>query len=77
MNTLNVMWLEGAAGMLGGSMAVTIIATAVLAPVIEEIIKSAGVVVMSAHHEMNDTLDGLLYGFVVGVGFSAVENWFY
>jgi len=49
----------------------------IAAPVFEELSKGFGVLVASGHHEMNDTYDGLLYGFAAGLGFSAIENWFY
>ena len=49
----------------------------IVSPIVEEALKGIGVYIMSCHREMNNTLDGLLYGFAVGVGFAAVENWFY
>ncbi|RLG19441.1 hypothetical protein DRN67_02650, partial [Candidatus Micrarchaeota archaeon] len=57
--------------------ATTFIGTAVIAPVLEEFTKGIGVLVLAGHHELDDMLDGLLYGFVIGVGFSVLENWFY
>ncbi len=54
-----------------------IIAIALLAPLIEEIIKGIGVWVMSFHHEMKNMMDGILYGFIIGAGFSFIENWGY
>lgn len=55
-----------------------VLITAVLiAPLIEETLKGIGVYLVSGHHEYNNMLTGLLFGFTAGVGFSFVENWFY
>ena len=54
-----------------------IVATTVVSPMVEEIMKGLGVLFMSGHHEYNDTLTGLLLGFTCGAGFAFVENWFY
>jgi len=54
-----------------------LIATMLIAPVVEETIKGFGILFMSGHHEYNDTLTGLLLGFTCGVGFAFVENLFY
>lgn len=48
-----------------------------VAPVVEELSKGFGVLLVSGHHELHNTYDGLLYGFAAGVGFAAIENWFY
>jgi RsiW-degrading membrane proteinase PrsW (M82 family) len=48
-----------------------------ISPVIEEIVKSVGILLFSAHHQFDDTLDGLLYGFCIGCGFAFIENLFY
>lgn len=47
------------------------------APIIEELFKGAGLLLIAGHHEMEDTYDGILYGFAVGMGFAAVENFLY
>jgi len=57
--------------------ATAILGTAVIAPVLEELFKGFGLLVLAGHHEFDDMLDGLLYGFVIGVGFAFLENWFY
>ncbi|MCD1294627.1 PrsW family intramembrane metalloprotease [Methanocella sp. CWC-04] len=48
-----------------------------VAPVVEEIAKGTGLLIIAGHHEFDDTFDGILYGFAVGMGFAAVENWLY
>ena len=55
----------------------SVIAIILIAPIVEEVMKGIGVLLMSGHHEYNDTLTGLLIGFTCGVGFSFIENWFY
>jgi len=57
--------------------AYALVATMLIAPVVEEVMKGLGVLFVSGHHEYNDTLTGLLLGFTCGVGFAFVENWFY
>ena len=56
---------------------VVLITTAIVAPVIEEVAKGFGLLVMWGHHEFSDTLHGLHLGLAVGLGFSFVENWLY
>lgn len=60
-----------------GIVPYAIVITVLVSPIVEEILKGAGVLFMSGHHEYNDTLTGLLLGFTAGVGFAFVENWFY
>ncbi len=64
-------------GLGAGAVTFSFFATAVFAPIVEETIKGLGVCIASWHHEFDDMLSGLLFGFAVGVGFSFVENWFY
>lgn len=59
------------------SASLVLVSAALVAPLIEETVKSIGVFIMSGHHEYNDILTGLMFGFAVGIGFSFVENWFY
>ena len=56
---------------------IVLLTTAIIAPVIEEIAKGAGLLVMWGHHEFSDSLHGLHLGLAVGLGFSFVENWLY
>ncbi|MFH1285967.1 MAG: PrsW family intramembrane metalloprotease, partial [Candidatus Micrarchaeota archaeon] len=55
----------------------TIISALIIAPLVEESMKGLGVLALSFHHEMEGLFDGMLYGFIAGAGFAAVENWFY
>lgn len=48
-----------------------------VAPFVEETVKGFGLLLVSGHHELDDTFDGMLYGFAIGMGFAAVENWLY
>jgi len=51
--------------------------TVIVAPIAEECIKGFGLIIIAGHHELDDTYDGILYGFAVGVGFAAAENFLY
>jgi RsiW-degrading membrane proteinase PrsW (M82 family) len=52
---------------------------ALTAPWTEEILKAAGVVLiyLIARSEIDDIMDGFVYGAMVGLGFAVVENVFY
>ncbi|MBN1875820.1 MAG: PrsW family intramembrane metalloprotease [Anaerolineae bacterium] len=51
----------------------------VIAPVVEEGVKGIALLVLLlfVRHEINDPLDGIVYGGIVGFGFAAVENFLY
>ncbi len=48
-----------------------------IAPVVEEVAKGAGVLILSGHHEYDNAFDGIIFGFAIGMGFAFVENWLY
>jgi hypothetical protein len=52
---------------------------ALTAPFVEEITKAAGVILiyLIARREMDDVMDGFVYGAMVGLGFAVVEDVFY
>ncbi|MGZ5353490.1 MAG: PrsW family intramembrane metalloprotease [Actinomycetota bacterium] len=52
---------------------------ALTAPLVEEIAKAAGVVLiyLIARREMDDVIDGFVYGAMAGLGFAVVEDVFY
>lgn len=52
---------------------------AISAPVVEEVLKALGIVaiVLLARAHINSTLDGFVYGALVGLGFQVVENFVY
>ncbi len=64
-------------GMEGKEFGVLVLSTALIAPIVEEIVKGLGVTILGGHHEMDDATDGLVYGFAIGAGFAFIENWFY
>ncbi|MEM3364088.1 MAG: PrsW family intramembrane metalloprotease [Candidatus Micrarchaeia archaeon] len=49
----------------------------IIAPLVEEFFKGMGIAVFSLHHELNNMVDGLVYGFIIGMGFAFVEDWLY
>lgn len=73
MNTALSLFFE----MILGSGLATVAVAVLIAPVVEETAKGLGVLILSGHHEMDNTFDGILFGFAVGMGFAAVENWLY
>ncbi len=72
-----VIFLFGQAAGAIPILLVSVFGSILVSPVIEEIVKAAGLSIMAQHHEFDDTLDGLLYGFAIGLGFATMENWFY
>ena len=75
---INSYQAQALAEVLGlGSAGAILVTTAVIAPVIEEVLKGLGLLGLSAHHEYSDTLHGLHLGLATGLGFAFVENWLY
>jgi RsiW-degrading membrane proteinase PrsW (M82 family) len=64
---------------LGGPEFASRWTAALTAPFVEETIKAAGVVLiyLIARDEMDDVMDGFVYGAMVGLGFAVVEDVFY
>lgn len=48
-----------------------------IAPPLEELYKGTGLTLLSEYHEYNSVENGLMFGFVIGMGFSFIENWLY
>lgn len=48
-----------------------------IAPPVEELYKGTGLALLAEHHEYDSVEDGLVFGFVIGMGFSFVEDWLY
>ncbi len=59
------------------SVLIGILTSILFAPFIEEFAKGLGVLFFSFHHEFDGMMDGIVYGFLIGVGFSFPENWLY
>ncbi|MDO8339267.1 MAG: PrsW family intramembrane metalloprotease [Candidatus Burarchaeum sp.] len=57
--------------------AAVVLGSAVMSPTIEEVVKGLGLLVLVKHRSFRGILDGLTYGFVMGMGFAFLENWFY
>ena len=64
---------------LGGPELATRWSAAITAPIVEETLKGLGVVliVLIAREEMDDRMDGFVYGALSGLGFAVVEDVFY
>lgn len=67
--------LGGSTGTLGAE----VIASALFAPVVEELAKGVALlgIVLWTRNEFDDVLDGLIYGALVGFGFAMTENVLY
>jgi RsiW-degrading membrane proteinase PrsW (M82 family) len=61
---------------LGRGIAYVLVAVMV-APIIEETSKGTGVLLISGRREFRGMLNGILYGFAIGMGFAFIENWLY
>jgi RsiW-degrading membrane proteinase PrsW (M82 family) len=64
-------------GLILSSGAASLAIAVLVAPVVEETAKGMGLLIISGHHEFNGVFDGILYGFAIGMGFAAIENWLY
>jgi protease PrsW len=71
----NTAWIEILAK-IGGVELAQAWGAALVAPPVEETVKFLGVVViyLIARNEIDDLIDGFIYGALVGLGFAAVEN---
>ncbi len=63
----------------GGSLGDSLVQTAMIAPVVEEIVKGLALLglIRFARPEIDGILDGIVYGALVGAGFAMTENFLY
>ncbi|WP_231845184.1 PrsW family intramembrane metalloprotease [Methanocella paludicola] len=64
-------------GAVVGKSVAFAIAAVLVAPVTEETSKGTGVLILSGRRDFGGLLDGILYGFAIGMGFAFIENWLY
>jgi RsiW-degrading membrane proteinase PrsW (M82 family) len=64
---------------LGHGLAYEVAGSGLVAPIVEEVAKGLGVfgVFLFVRREMDDVLDGIVYGAMAGLGFAFTENFFY
>ena len=74
---VNTTVLQGVELFTGSTGVALAISAVFVAPIVEETAKGLGLLTLSGHHEYDSTIDGIIYGFAVGMGFAAVENWLY
>jgi RsiW-degrading membrane proteinase PrsW (M82 family) len=74
---VNTAVLQGVELFTGSTGVALAISAVLVAPVVEETAKGLGLFILSGHHEYDSAFDGIIYGFAVGMGFAAVENWLY
>ncbi len=60
-----------------GSGVAMLLTAVIIAPIVEETAKGLGLLILAGHHEFDSMFDGILFGFAVGMGFAAIENWLY
>ncbi|MBU0533091.1 PrsW family intramembrane metalloprotease [Candidatus Micrarchaeota archaeon] len=65
------------AGLIFEFLGVGFLGTLLVAPIIEEFYKGSGAALLSEHREFNSIEDGVVFGFVIGMGFSFIEDWIY
>jgi RsiW-degrading membrane proteinase PrsW (M82 family) len=74
---VNTTVLQGVELFTGSTGVALAISAVFVAPVVEETAKGLGLLTLAGHHEYDSIIDGIIYGFAVGMGFAAVENWLY
>jgi RsiW-degrading membrane proteinase PrsW (M82 family) len=64
---------------LGRGLAYEVAGSGLVAPMVEEVAKGLGVfgALLFVRREMDDVLDGIVYGAIAGLGFAFTENFFY
>jgi RsiW-degrading membrane proteinase PrsW (M82 family) len=74
---VNTTALQGVELFTGSTGLALGLSAVMVAPIVEETAKGLGLFILSGHHEYDSTFDGIIFGFAVGMGFAAVENWLY
>ncbi|MBI5047066.1 PrsW family intramembrane metalloprotease [Candidatus Micrarchaeota archaeon] len=74
---LMVVGFNTVAGILFGLLGIGVISTFLVAPILEEFYKGAGLALLSSNDEYDSIEDGIVFGFTVGMGFAFIENWLY
>lgn len=74
-NSMNGIIFEVALGVTGVALSAGALTAVLSAPVFEEGVKAFGFVFI--RHEVDNELDGLVYGICFGVGFATIENFAY
>ncbi|MFH1520841.1 MAG: PrsW family intramembrane metalloprotease [Candidatus Micrarchaeota archaeon] len=77
LSALMAIGLNTVAGIIFGIIGLGFLSSFLSAPIIEETYKGSGLALLSEHHEFDSVEDGIVFGFVVGMGFAFIENWIY
>ncbi|MEW6328651.1 MAG: PrsW family glutamic-type intramembrane protease, partial [Candidatus Micrarchaeota archaeon] len=64
-------------GMFVSGPGTSLMLALVLAPIFEEFVKGFGLVVLKRRQGIEGARMGILHGFCIGIGFSAMESWLY
>ena len=74
--SMNFIYSRSIGTFVGYSYADAVLAL-ILAPIFEEFVKGWGVIVLKHKEGFGSARVGMLYGFCIGIGFSAMESWLY
>jgi RsiW-degrading membrane proteinase PrsW (M82 family) len=77
LSALMAIGLNSIAGEILAIFGVGFLSVFLIAPVAEEFYKGSGLCLLSEHREFDSIEDGIVFGFVIGMGFSFIENWIY
>ncbi|MFH1785438.1 MAG: PrsW family intramembrane metalloprotease [Candidatus Micrarchaeota archaeon] len=77
LSALMAIGINTLAGVLFGILGLGFLSSFLVAPIIEEGYKGSGLSLLSEHHEYDSIEDGIVYGFVIGMGFAFIEDWIY
>ena len=69
--------INSVSGLVFSVLGLGFLSAFLIAPPVEEFFKGSGLALLAEHHEYNSVEDGLVFGFVIGMGFSFIENWIY
>ena len=76
-SALMAIGINSIAGIAFGIFGLGFLSTFLVAPIIEETYKGTGLALLSEYHEFDSIEDGIVFGFVIGMGFAFIENWIY
>ncbi|VVC04411.1 Protease prsW family protein [Candidatus Bilamarchaeum dharawalense] len=77
LSALMAIGINTLAGALFGIIGLGFLSTFLVAPIVEETYKGSGLALLSEYHDYDSIEDGIVYGFVIGMGFAFIENWIY
>ncbi|MBU0590860.1 PrsW family intramembrane metalloprotease [Candidatus Micrarchaeota archaeon] len=77
LSALMAIGINSLGGLIFEILGIGFLGAFLIAPVVEEMYKGTGLALLSEHREYNSIEDGFVFGFVIGMGFSFIEDWVY